>query len=119
MMEAISWNGSGFPPVGSVVLTENQGRLFKVRILAYGKSDESDAVMCRNEEPGDDFWGLHAWIAKICVFRPIPTPEQIEAKNRELAVDEISMIMLQGGHHDFIAGRIYDAGYRKQEPKPE
>lgn len=54
------------------------------------------------------------------MFRPIRTPEQIAAEEREKAVVEMLVYALGPGagsnyHETYMMQRLYDAGYRKTE----
>jgi len=56
-------------------------------------------------------------VSGMQVFRPIRTPEQIEAEEREAAVTDIALIMGKDPERPSIrekAAITYDAGYRKQ-----
>lgn len=107
-----AWNGTGLPPVGAVCEHQVFGCAgwSKAAVLAYGEKK----TFYRDED-GHELSRLSDELK----FRPIRTPEQIAAEERSLAVSEI--INLIGWPHtveaDIAASRLYDAGYRKQEPK--
>ncbi len=114
-----SWNGQGLPPVGTVCIVEPHNTMwgfsstsgYERKILAYY---------------GEYVWLGHAEtplettrIDKVD-FRPLSTPEQIAAEEREKAALEMAALM--SGHDDRskdcfkVLGEIlYDAGYRRQE----
>lgn len=119
-----AWNGEGLPPVGTVCEAaiphtsgpDNERSFIWIegRVIAY------------HEISGKTY----AWFAEddgfyppnVLDFRPIRTPEQIAAEEREKAIDEMVGLMCQDGafdHEDPEAaaamGKLYDAGYRKTE----
>ena len=107
-----AWNGEGLPPVGiECEWHPNVHGWVKVKILGrdgsdtwYRASGEEHSQTCRN----------------MAFFRPIRTAEQVAAEEREKAVFEIAHILIDNRHDSaeyHQAGRIYDAGYRK-ETKP-
>lgn len=106
------WNGEELPPVGAVC--EHQHLIpgeewTKVEIVAHRTFDGDDcpcAVFVYSKSSSHSSAGDH--------FRPIRTPGQIAAEEREKFIDEmIKVTCIRRGE----AGLIYDAGYRKQEPK--
>lgn len=118
--EPATWNGKGLPPVGTVcewhgpnsdgpdgwVYTES-------KVVAY----TDDGLFICMQKPS--FWPVVQRIDD-CEFRPIRTPEQIAAEEREKAALEMAALM--SGHDDRskdcfkVLGEIlYDAGYRRQE----
>ena len=121
-----AWNGEGLPPVGTVCeYNLKAGPWFKCEIRY---------VLDNDQDPESDGWQAVIWcphlekeqMAKASGFnfRPIRTPEQIAADEREAAVME--MLKLD----PFIPGRtlgelnktefcrkLHDAGYRKQADK--
>lgn len=118
-----AWNGEGLPPVGAVCeymwnYNRQGSEYVHVRILAH---DGNCAIMrvvggdhdnqLRESRTGD--CGDHP------IFRPIRTPEQKAAEEREAAIEVMcEETRLFGGQDKFIFGEIYDAGYRKVESKP-
>ncbi len=110
------WRGDGLPPVGTVCMTSDLGEEMKVKILAYaGGADGADYVMaCKMRGDREDH--LYAWMAGMCDFSPLKTPEQIAAEEREKAAKQICV---DAGSPELTAGqmavayRLYDAGYRK------
>lgn len=132
----VEWDGVGLPPVGMVC--EWAGCTYapedpkepdlhvgdRVKIIAHFKDVDFDlAAFTFNPQVHNPSRGS-AWVnqgASGC-FRPIRTPEQIAAEERELGITEIARAMMIGlvvaGSGDFErATKLYDAGYRKQEPK--
>ncbi|MNP01588.1 hypothetical protein D3C76_934100 [compost metagenome] len=48
------------------------------------------------------------------MLRPIRTPEQIAAEEREAGIMEIERVAMSSGTYKTMAEAIYDAGYRKK-----
>ncbi|HBP1144849.1 TPA: hypothetical protein N2D26_005265 [Pseudomonas aeruginosa] len=102
-----AWDGKGLPPVGISVewLSSAHGWLGG-RVVGH---DGSVAVVSHN----DGYTGCHPH-----EVRPMPTPEQIAAEQREKAINQM---ISDAGYVDpkigtFVAMRnLYDAGYRRQE----
>lgn len=104
------WNGKGLPPVGISVewLSSAHGWLGG-RVVGH---DGSVAVVSHN----DGYTGCHPH-----EVRPMPTPEQIAAEEREKAID--SMLDLDPPHESGFGMTsrrqfceiLFDAGYRRQE----
>ncbi|HHK0021537.1 TPA: hypothetical protein ACQQGR_004928 [Pseudomonas aeruginosa] len=111
------WNGQGLPPVGTVCIVEPHNTMwgfsstsgYERKILAYY---------------GEYVWLGHAEtplettrIDKVD-FRPLSTPEQIAAEEREKAIEEMRELV---GDIDKVPtwsdalAALYDAGYRRQE----
>ncbi len=106
------WNGQGLPPVGTVCIVEPHNTMwgfsstsgYERKILAYY---------------GEYVWLGHAEtplettrIDKVD-FRPIRSPEQIAAEEREKAIEE--MCFAEETLTVRQAKALYDAGYRRQE----
>lgn len=122
------WTGEGLPPVGTfceVVSPGYRNDRFErfigqaVTVIAHDVIDDDPVAVFRMPVDGQvDEQDYHALVAKC--FRPIRTPEQIAAEEREKAVFEIAHILIDNRHDSaeyHQAGRIYDAGFRKQ-PTP-
>jgi hypothetical protein len=101
------WNGEGLPPVGTVCeMKDDRGSWLKVEIIAShaGYSHGWSDVCTQNffaDDPQD--------------FRPIRTPEQIAADEREAAIDQMTLLLDtdRGRAMRLISEALYDAGYRK------
>ncbi len=111
------WNGEGLPPVGTTCDLVYQGcEQGQVEVLFCSRQ----TTVCLNLEDGREQFGE----TFDYEFRPIRTPEQIAAEEREKAVEDMLLldpydVRLQLGmmsRKDFC-GALYDAGYRKQEQK--
>ncbi len=112
-----TWDGQGLPPVGTTCIVEPHNTLWgfsstsghERKILAY----HTDYVWLGN---GDT--PLETTRIDKVDFRPIHTPEQIAAEEREKAINQM---ISDAGYVDpkigtFVAmGNLYDAGYRRQE----
>ena len=105
-------DGAGLPPVGTICENVFPGEIWReVIIIAH---DGDMAVFRLNNSERLNYFGdtkQH--------FRPIRTPEQIAAEERDKAIHE--MCRITESHIRSTMGdafrKIYDAGYRKQEPK--
>lgn len=106
------WTGVGLPPVGTVCdwQSSTQHEWKRVTVIAYN---------------GIDVW-LHpvGIVGNPAGFRPIRTPEQIAAEEREKAAEQLYMTMHPRSDSDIFAALFesekeryraaIDAGYRKQ-----
>ena len=110
-----AWSGEGLPPVGTVceVRLPNKPEWKRVTIKLY---DEGLCVF-RDER------SLSVEMFHHMAFRPIRTPEQIAAEEREKAVDALCYeIIMHYGYpknaeqYRSLASKLHDAGYRKVEP---
>ena len=105
--QVVEWNGEGLPPVGTVCESVCGGIVRKVEVLAVGKKNVF--LIEGGEEKMFSIEGTRT-------FRPIRTPEQIAAEERELAINAMIDTL---GHptailmRESILGALYDAGYRK------
>lgn len=105
----IEWDGKDLPPVGTVCQAWHAGSYQgEVTVLFIG----DQAAVLKNHGHGEEQFGRLADYK----FRPLRTPEQIAAEEREKAVSEMAIIAL-AGDNDLInkawLDRLYDAGYRK------
>ncbi|HGS7946082.1 TPA: hypothetical protein ACMFPV_005143 [Pseudomonas aeruginosa] len=112
---APTWDGQGLPPVGTEVeanfpVTDTTGTHYHWRrvIVAVagipGAERECLVYDAENTKP--------AWVDEL---RPIRTPEQIAAEEREKAVGDMAM-SIQGVPYQYpTLYALYDAGYRRQE----
>ncbi|HFL2882351.1 TPA: hypothetical protein ACGWRO_003436 [Pseudomonas aeruginosa] len=111
------WDGQGLPPVGieaEVIWDSTDVAYYRVKILAH---DEDRVVFrwCEGESKGQ--YGSYAVLnfGILPTFRPIRTPEQIAAEEREKAVGDMAM-SIQGVPYQYpTLYALYDAGYRRQE----
>lgn len=116
-----SWSGEGLPPVGVVCEMHYCGEWEKTEILCIGVKHVFIRQIAVTGEAFECSLNLSA-----CQFRPIRTPEQIAAGEREAAIDQMindatnpmddRMIFEKYPGDAFIhqlIGCLYSAGYRK------
>lgn len=104
-----SWSGEGLPPVGVACEVCHDGQWYETTIIGIDQDDGSHVFKTHGDydTPYDGFVSASS-------FRPIRTPEQIAADEREAAIKEIGdMIASVGPTFRDQAARLYDAGYRK------
>lgn len=98
------WSGEGRPPVGTVCeLLDQYGCWRKARITALA---ERGVCFIDHE-------GFETYVNALAKFRPIRTPEQIAAEEREKAVREMIKAINGDERHIPICTDLYCAGYRK------
>ncbi|KSR40493.1 hypothetical protein [Pseudomonas aeruginosa] len=102
-----AWDGQGLPPVGTVCEYRHmiwpEYRPCEIRYI----SEES---LVAYDDAQEQFY-------RTCdmLFRPIRTPEQIAAEEREKAVGDMAM-SIQGVPYQYpTLYALFDAGYRRQE----
>lgn len=102
------WTGEGHPPVGTELEVKTVGDLWVKAILAY-RGRYSWVFNCSESD-----WVTSAEQAR---FRPIQTPEQIAADERDAAIKKmVSACACPGSAIAFeVCAALYDAGYRKIE----
>lgn len=99
-----AWTGSGLPPVGTVCEWRQGLQWERIEILAYNGLD----AWIRQES------GRGLIVGNIANLRPLRTPEQIEAEERDKAIEALR------ADTDWIldhasAQAVLAAGYRKTE----
>ena len=111
------WSGEGLPPVGVVC------ELRCLPVGAWGKAEikyisETQCVWLWVRDDG----GYQVELAEVpdvarMAFRPVRTPEQIAAEDRERFAQELVTAMGKGSGPNSLyqARRMYDLGYRKAE----
>lgn len=107
------WSGEGLPPVGTVCERKVGFDGWQVTtICGHSPDGKSFAAYYDDELAG---WGT--------VFRPIPTPEQIAAEEKEKAIaqmmqcfDSISdrLMPTSNKYLETLFGALHDANFRKQ-----
>lgn len=103
------WTGEGLPPVGTVCEMQNAIGIWReVEIFAHFKGnvfgwDGGELINYFSNDPHE--------------FRPIRTPEQIAAEERETELNRMvaTVSMLDKGWARKVCAGLYDAGYRKFE----
>lgn len=119
---APQWSGEGLPPVWTVCMVYPHNTLWGFRstsghrrkILAY----HGDFVWL-----GNDCMALESTRIDKVDFKPLRTPEQIAAEEREKAIKAMVDVLqvsdnLSGTAEYIVCGILHDAGYRKLE-QPE
>jgi hypothetical protein len=119
-------SGEGLPPVGTLCeicaekdnsqLVKHEGK--RARIVAHSVKIGGQKIAVYEVVDGAGNSEYHALPAGN--FRPIRTPEQIAADEREAFIDEIALLLGWDAKYDGAqrdAGKIFDAGYRKQADK--
>ena len=112
-----SWSGEGLPPVGTVCEISASTEYLKIshpegtRVKVYATFTDDRGVELAAFV---DELGMVAGVAIAKCFRPIRTPEQVAADEREAAIAEIEEL-IAGYSYRHCAEQIYKAGYRKQE----
>ena len=111
---APQWNGEGLPPVGATV--EYKGFRDHWKQGSYVGQFRGQIVIGCHES------GV-VGICESAEIRPIRTPEQIAAEEREKAIKAMVDVLqvsdnLSGTAEYIVCGILHDAGYRKLE-QPE
>lgn len=112
------WNGEGLPPVGTVCeMALRDGNTAMVTVLAY---DGTHAWLKSMARLDDKYPRFSSEIDGTKQFRPIRTPEQIEAEERRRNIAILTQLLCADGAFDVddpevsaAVIKIYDAGYRK------
>lgn len=108
---APAWNGEGLPPVGTVCELQDAT---EVRILAHTKRAGAPVAVyqCTDSE------SIEAYTASF--FRPIRTPEQIAAEEREAYINRmVEVLHARMGHGSpfSVCEALYDEGLRFPEER--
>jgi hypothetical protein len=121
-----SWTGEGLPPVGTKcemrLWPNGEWEICQPAYYLEQPIDHSDQVVVyQNSLGGDVCYILDPPCAGSIEFRPIRTPEQIAAEERNGAQKDIKHIILTSFKIDpvtasSIAGVIADSQYRKVTP---
>lgn len=106
------WNGEGLPPVGTVCEMHIDGHGWERGTVACHIQLDEPVAVAHN--------GVEVFHGSFDDFRPIRTPDQIAAEDREKAVCDMVRIVIPGALYDTsplktFAGVLYDAGFRKLE----
>lgn len=111
---APQWSGEGLPPVGVVCEVDYCESWHRCEVIAHFQQ-RCGVVAAFTVEYGDGAKSLDAFGAES--FRPIRTPEQIEADEREKAINSalvaINLACHPAGYTYSVVAALYDAGYRK------
>ncbi len=111
---AAEWTGEGLPPAGTVCEALNntldRPEWERCTILFMGKFKavyESESCHERVADVSE------SWMIS---FRPLRTPEQIAAEEREKAIEEMARIGTMADTPKSMAAKLYDAGCRMVTP---
>lgn len=102
-----AWSGEGNPPVGTVceMTHGNWGhRGWEAVTVKYCSAEYAITTDGRCEQ---------YWHMRNIHFRPIRTPEQIAADEREAAIKEMSETINTPFSFGWVFAKLYDAGWRK------
>lgn len=117
MAKGVEWDGNGLPPVGAVCEVEFSSGWKQATVFAHAKGaqGQTDALFAYTRQSGAADWN---WTSDAGKFRPIRTPEQIAAKERKAAVDEMLATFKFSEENQetlrAVCFGLYDAGYRRQ-----
>lgn len=114
-----AWTGEGLPPVGTVceaLWNTARDEWFQVKI--FGANEHGQPVF--RWEDGPEKYQYQAGTLTGPMghkhFRPLRTPEQIAAEEREKAIEEMARIGSMADTPKSIAAKLYDAGCRLVTP---
>lgn len=116
-----AWTGEGLPPVGAVCeyrrgYVEQPYSYAECTVIAHFVGESGKSLAAFAYVAHDGVVQLGRGMAEL--FRPIRTPEQIAAEDRDKAIEGMiaDTNILTGIMSDrrIMAGQLYDAGYRKQ-----
>lgn len=112
-----AWSGEGLPPVGTVCEVYHCDEWLQGEVIAHFQQ-RAGIVAAYTVEVGSIGSGIkHLDSAIGECFRPIRTPEQIAAEEREKAIADIgNLLNCLWASEQEAAAFIYDAGYRKVKP---
>lgn len=118
----VEWNGTGLPPVGTVCdYRWGRDKWITVEVFAVKQNGSHKHAAIFDF----DWNGVRDWSFSMDAtqFRPIRTPEQIAAEERERAVQEMlrrfAIYDIPQVPWDNLFKQMYDAGLRfTEEPKP-
>ena len=119
--ELVEWSGEGLPPVGAVCeyrcgYVEQPYSYAECTVIAHFVGESGKLLAAFAYVAHDGVVQLGRGMAEL--FRPIRTPEQIAAEDRDKAIEGMiaDTNILTGIMSDrrIMAGQLYDAGYRKQ-----
>lgn len=110
----VEWTGEGLPPVGTVCefLKHNSPPTPRGKWLVGEIRYSSHFTVIISGDMCE-----HVHHPRNCSFRPIHTPEQIAAEERENELNRMvaTVSMLDKGWARKVCAGLYDAGYRKSE----
>ncbi|MNR20393.1 hypothetical protein D3C85_1372300 [compost metagenome] len=104
------WNGTGLPPVGVVCEAKSTARGSERDWFKSSVNYISEYTVVLDDGKSGEFVAHPATMQ----FRPIRTPEQIAADEREAAMEHMRQVM-EGSSSKSWVEALYDAGYRRSE----
>ena len=117
-MKSKEWDGSGFPPVGTVCEYRlNEYDVWFTCKIVYVLSGSDDCFVAWCDHLGSDQFLTFTSDRYKLQLRKIKTPEQIAAEERELALKEMRETVMGSSLNHGMLESLYDAGYRKTEVK--
>ena len=119
--KVVEWDGSGLPPVGSVVDTDHKNKELRVKILAYGAHHGGESCALAADMSHGREGKMFGWMSGQCNFRPVRTAEQVAAEERKSEI--LEMIDTFGTDTAIwgrdavmeICGHLWESGYRKEK----
>jgi hypothetical protein len=114
------WTGEGLPPVGTVcemsLFASNKWELCLPVHYLEQPADHSDQVVVYQDSLGGEVcYILDPPCSGSIQFRPIRTPEQIAAEEREAEIEVLRVLLSKVACDDYHAAvAVFEAGYRKQ-----
>lgn len=107
------WNGDGFPPVGTYCeyKLNSSGKWFKCKIKYVLTGCRSAVIWCDHLNY-DQLISFDSASYDLSI-RPIKTPEQIAAEERDAAINDMGAVVDMCDSLADCMRTLYDAGYRK------
>ena len=110
-MKSKEWDGSGLPPIGTVCEFKKD-EWVSVEVFGHRVCSNGDVEVFVNLK---NSWDYSSALGR---FRPIKTPEQIAAEERQQAIDKmIHLAVVPCRKYRDVMAYLYDAGYRKTKVK--
>jgi hypothetical protein len=121
------WTGAGLPPVGTVCefaggaerpedpFDKDLKEGMKVTIIAHFKSGDFTLAAFTFDPENPDRGMVQVEQGNFGCFRPIRTPEQIAAEEREKFISECGDFASVTSDWRDVFGMMFDAGYRRFE----
>lgn len=123
------WTGSGLPPVGTVCEFNGAGAACPydpwhpdlkdgdhVTIIAYFNDSVGEIAAFTFKARNENIASIQVEQARPGAFRPIRTPAQLAAEEREKAIEFMMQMTSSLGHSDvskkILFGEMYDKGLR-------
>lgn len=125
LSETTGWNGTGLPPVGTVCeMCDDEGAWHRSTVIANGVDRGVPTAIGQADD-------TLLWCQADHHCRPVRTPEQIAAEERDKARTEVLNAMVEAGatdepqslweHRLKVVGEMLDMGFRKidtSQPSP-